>query len=163
MPMTSTVCNAAARSVCGLIAGILCAPMLWPAPALGAEEMDTIVVSARRLEENLQEIPLAVSVIDERRIGIEAIRDLDDVATLIPSLQFDQGFWPNDTRISIRGLFARAGRPSAAILVDGIDMGTEQLESAGGSALLNERLLDVQRVEVIWGSYGHPAMPLTPT
>ncbi len=126
-------------------------PVMSTTPAFGAEDVETIVVSARRLEENLQEIPVAVSVLDESRIEAEAIRDLADVASLTPSLQFDQGFWPNDTRISIRGLFARAGRPSAAVLVDGIDMGTEQLESAGGSALLNDRLLDVQRVEVIKG------------
>ena len=120
-------------------------------PALGADALEDIVVSARRLDENLQDIPVAVSVINQQRIEIEAIRNLDDIANLTPSLQFDQGFWPNDTRVSIRGLFARAGRPSAAILVDGIDAGSEQLESAGGSALLNQRLLDVERVEVARG------------
>lgn len=152
MRIIGSFLDATALSRYGWMAPLLCLlPVLGPAPALGADDIETIVVSARRLEENLQEIPLAVSVLDERRIEAEAIRDLDDVATLTPSLQFDQGFWPNDTRISIRGLFARAGRPSAAVLVDGIDMGTEQLESAGGSALLNERLLDVQRVEVIKG------------
>ncbi|MDJ0927088.1 MAG: TonB-dependent receptor [Gammaproteobacteria bacterium] len=120
-------------------------------PPVVAQALEEIVVSARRLEENRQEIPVAVSVIGAQRIELEAIRDLANVADLTPSLQFDQGFWPNDTRVSIRGLFARAGRPSAAILVDGIDTGTEQLESAGGSALLNQRLIDVERVEVVKG------------
>ena len=35
--------------------------------------------------------------------------------------------------------------------MDGIDAGSEQLESAGGSALLNQRLLDIERVEVAKG------------
>jgi iron complex outermembrane receptor protein len=152
MHMRGILPNTTAMARYGRLAPLLCLlPLLGPVPALGADDIETIVVSARRLDENLQEIPLAVSVLDERRIETEAIRSLGDVATLTPTLQFDQGFWPGDTRISIRGLFARAGRPSAAVLVDGIDMGTEQLESAGGSALLNERLLDLQRVEVIKG------------
>lgn len=123
------------------------APLTVPAQA----PLEDIIVTARRLDENLQEIPVAVSVISEQRIEIEAVRDLTNIADLTPSLQFDQGFWPNDTRVSIRGLFNRAGRPSAAILVDGIDAGSEQLESAGGSALLNQRLLDIERVEVAKG------------
>ena len=154
MPTIGNLCKLAVRTGSAWTLPILGAlPLLCitPSRAVGAQDIETIVVTARRLEENLQEIPLAVSVLDAGRIEAEAIRDLGDVASLTPSLQFDQGFWPNDTRISIRGLFARAGRPSAAILVDGIDMGTEQLESAGGSALLNERLLDLQRVEVIKG------------
>ncbi len=121
------------------------------AAALAAEPADNIVVEARRVEENLQEIPVAVSVVGEQRIEVEAIRNLSNVADITPSLQFDQGFWPNDTRVSIRGLFNRAGRPSAAILVDGIDAGSEQLESAGGSALLNQRLIDIEQVEVARG------------
>lgn len=124
---------------------------LVPAIAPAQEVFEDIVVSARRLDESLQEIPVAVSVIDTQRIEIEAIRDLANIADRTPSLQFDQGFWPNDTRVSLRGLFNRAGRPSAAILVDGIDAGSEQLESAGGSALLNQRLLDVERVEIAKG------------
>jgi outer membrane receptor protein involved in Fe transport len=66
-------------------------------------------------------------------------------------VQFDTGFWPSDTRVSIRGLFARAGRPSAAVLIDGIDAVSESLESSGGSALLNQRVLDIERIEVARG------------
>ncbi len=132
-------------------AGLVTITALISLPVSSQDLLDDILVTARRIDENLQEIPLAVSVVDEDRIEREGIRDLGRVADLTPSLQFDQGFWPNDTRISIRGLFARAGRPSAAVLVDGIDAGTEQLESAGGSALLNQRLIDAERVEIVKG------------
>lgn len=114
-------------------------------------QVEEIIVTARRREENLQQIPVSVSVLNEQRVQQEGIRDIADVAQLTPGLIFDTGVWASDTRVSIRGLFARAGRPSAAILVDGIDASGEALESSGGSALLNQRLLDVERIEVVKG------------
>lgn len=118
----------------------------------GTEQgVEEITVTVRKTSENLQEVPIAVSVLDAEQIERERIRTLADVAVQTPTLQFDQGFWPDDTRISIRGLFARSGRPSAAVLIDGIDASSESLLSAGGSGLLNQRLLNLERIEVARG------------
>lgn len=117
----------------------------------GVAQIEEIVITARKREESLQRVPVAVAAFSEQRIDQEAIRTLDDIAALTPFLQFDTGFWPSDTRVSIRGLFARSGRPSAAILIDGIDASGEAFQSAGGSALLNQRLLDIERIEVVRG------------
>lgn len=126
--------------------------LLFPMAAYAQEgDVEEIVVSVRKTDESLQEVPVAVTVLNEDFITKESIRTLSDVAAQTPSLQFDQGFWPSDTRISIRGLFARAGRPSAAVLIDGIDASSESLQSSGGSALLNQRLLDLERIEVARG------------
>ena len=114
-------------------------------------EPDEIVVSVRKTDENIQQVPIQVNSLNEQLIQSEAVRSLQDVAELTPSLVFDTGFWPSDTRVSIRGLFNRAGRPSAAVLIDGIDAISESIESSGGSALLNQRLLDVERIEVARG------------
>jgi iron complex outermembrane receptor protein len=114
-------------------------------------QVEEIIVSVRKMDENVQDIPIQVTVFGEQDIERERIRSLKDVAELTPSVQFDTGFWPSDTRVSIRGLFNRAGRPSAAVLVDGIDAMSESLESAGGSALLNQRILDLERIEVARG------------
>jgi outer membrane receptor protein involved in Fe transport len=116
-----------------------------------AAEKDEMIISVRKLDENIQDVPIQVTLFNASRIDREGINTLVDVSLLTPSMQFDTGFWPNDTRISIRGLFARAGRPSAAVLIDGIDAMSESLESAGGSALLNQRILDIERIEVARG------------
>ncbi len=115
------------------------------------QDVDEIIVTVRKSDESLQEVPVAVNVLNEESISKDAIRTLSDVATETPSLLFDQGFWPSDTRISIRGLFARAGRPSAGVLIDGIDSSSEALQSSGGGPLLNQRLLNLQRIEVARG------------
>jgi len=132
-------------------AALLSVPMAASLPSAGIAQINEVIVTARKREESRQDIPVAVTAFGELQIERGAIRDIGDVADLTPSLQFDQGFWPSDTRVSIRGLFARAGRPSAAILVDGIDAMSESLQSAGGSSLLNSRLLDIERVEVVKG------------
>lgn len=119
--------------------------------ALAGSHIQEIVVSVRKMEENLQEIPVQANIFGEQIIDQERISSLGDVAALTPALQFDTGFWPSDTRVSIRGLFNRAGRPSAAVLIDGIDAMSESVESAGGSALLNQRILDIERIEVARG------------
>ncbi|MDP6436099.1 MAG: TonB-dependent receptor [Gammaproteobacteria bacterium] len=122
-----------------------------PLSAVASSHISEIVVSVRKIDENVQEIPVQATIFGEQTIEQERIRSLADVAELTPSIQFDTGFWPSDTRVSIRGLFNRAGRPSAAVLIDGIDAMSESMESAGGSALLNQRILDIERIEVARG------------
>jgi outer membrane receptor protein involved in Fe transport len=69
-----------------------------------------------------------------------------------PSVQFDQAFGPADNRITIRGLSNTRGRSNVAFLVDGIDVTTENLISAGSGLLANRRLLsDVQSIEIVKG------------
>ena len=130
--------------------GLICACFVLGAPAI-AQQTEEIVVTVRKTTENVQDVPIQISTLNQEIVQSEAVRDLGDVARLTPSLQFDQGFWPSDTRVSIRGLFARSGRPSAAVLLDGIDINSEAFESSGGSALLNQRLIDLERVEVARG------------
>ncbi|HJP03916.1 MAG TPA: TonB-dependent receptor [Gammaproteobacteria bacterium] len=140
--------NSAVRNT---VFGAFVLSLALPLSAVASSHISEIVVSVRKMDENLQEIPVQVNVFGEQVIEQERIRSLSDVAELTPSLTFDTGFWPSDTRVTIRGLFNRAGRPSAAVLIDGIDAMSESIESAGGSALLNQRILDIKRIEVARG------------
>lgn len=116
-----------------------------------SQEVEEIVVSTRRREENLQEIPVAVSAFSADDIEKQGISGTADVVKLVPGVQFDQGFSAADTRISIRGINSERGRTSAAVLVDGIDVSGENVTAGGGSSLLNARLMDLERVEVVKG------------
>jgi iron complex outermembrane recepter protein len=114
-------------------------------------ELDEIIVTARRVEEKLQEVPLAIRVLGEDTIAREGIARLEDVARLVPGVTFDLGAFPNDTRPAIRGMQAERGRPSVAVLLDGMDVSGENLYIAGGSSSLNTRLVDLERIEVVKG------------
>lgn len=115
--------------------------------------MEEIVVTTRRREERLQDVPIAVNAITADQIQNAGVRQLEDVAKLSPSLTFNESFSQNDVRISVRGLTNTRGRSNVAFLVDGIDVTSETTGTNAGSPLLiNQRLLsDIERIEVVRG------------
>ena len=120
-------------------------------PATAQQRLEEIVVTARKKQENLQEIPLVIRTFSAEVLERKGIDSLDDIARLTPGMQFDQIFAPQDTRVVIRGLSPTRGRPNVAFLQDGIDISSEAVASAGGSLLINPRLFDLERVEVVKG------------
>lgn len=121
------------------------------AQTAGQATIEEITVTARRRAEDLQQVPLAVTAITAEQIARSGIRDIVDAIRYDTSANFYQNFSPRDTRIVIRGLSPTRGRPNVASLVDGIDVSSESVGTAGGSLLINPRLLDVERIEIIKG------------
>ena len=119
--------------------------------ALPAQEIEEIVVTARKRTESVQDIPLSISVYDEQFIEAAGIRDIDDIARLTPGLVFDKGWIPQDTRPHIRGLPTDRGRPPVGILVHGIDISSESMLTSGGGMLMNLKVMDIERIEVVKG------------
>ena len=141
------------RPVSGIaVAMIVALPSGVLVPTDGWAQIEEIVVTTRRREENLQEVPISVTAIDAQTIERQNINNMFDIAKLDPSLQMDVGFTPSDTRITIRGLVNTRGRSNVAMLVDGVDVTTENQISAGSGMLANTRLLnDLERIEVVKG------------
>jgi len=126
--------------------------VLQALPIVASAQIEEVIVSTRRKEESLQDVPIAVSAITAEQIQRQGITDLRDVVANQPSVQFDQSFGPSDNRITIRGLSNTRGRSSVAFLVDGIDVTTENFINAGSGLIANRRLLnDVERIEVVKG------------
>ena len=115
--------------------------------------VEEVTVVARKKQESLQEVPLAITALGTEQIERLNIRDVADVVNQDPSVQFDQGFTPSDTRVTIRGLSPTRGRPNVATLIDGIDISSEAISNAGGSLLINPRLIivDAAQIEVVKG------------
>ncbi len=114
-------------------------------------QVEEIVVTARKKSESLQDIPVQVDVLTGEEILRKGVTSLDDIAKLSSGLTFDNGFTQSDTRISLRGLSPIRGRQNVAVLQDGVDLSSENLTLAGGTALINPRLFDLERVEVVKG------------
>ncbi len=113
--------------------------------------LEEIVVSARKRDESLQSVPIAVSVFSNARLEQLAIESIENLARFTPSLFFDEGVLPIDTRPVIRGASSLRGRPNVGVLVDFVDVSSESLTVAGGGITTNLRLLDLERVEVVKG------------
>ena len=110
--------------------------------------LEEIVVTARRREENLQEVPVAVAVVDAAAIEARNIQSIDDVARFVPGLSFSKAFGRATERPVVRGLGnVLAGvqfgvESGAAYFVDGVYY-------PGDIQGLN--LNDLERVEVVKG------------
>lgn len=134
------------------IATLFIPATLLPQHVVAQSERDEIIVTSRRKEENLQEVPLSITVIDADQIQARGIKTFDNLTGIDPSLLIDRGFTAEDTRITVRGLTNTRGRSNVAFLVDGVDVTSEATRTGGSSVLVNQRLLtDVERIEIIKG------------
>lgn len=106
-----------------------------------------IIVTATKREQTLQETPVAVSVTTAETIERAQIRDVSDLASVVPSLRVSQSQSQFATTYSIRG-FGTSGNnlglePSVAMFVDGV-------YRSRAIAQISD-LPDIQRVEVLRG------------
>jgi outer membrane receptor protein involved in Fe transport len=133
-----------------VVASLTGSPVLLM-PTTGWAQVEEIIVTTRKREESLQEVPIAVNAISAADIDRKAISGIGDITKGLASVEFDEGASKSDTRITIRGLSPTRGRQNVAVLVDGIDVSTEAISSSGGGLLLNTRLVDIERIEVVKG------------
>lgn len=122
-----------------------------PAPLLGGEihEMEPIMVTAQKVEEDLQQVPIAISVVDGEAFASSGTRQLADLGGLVPSLNISQHVDMNRL-ITMRGVGAFSRNigfdTRVGVYLDGVFLGT--------SAGLNLEMLDIERVEVLRGPQG---------
>jgi iron complex outermembrane recepter protein len=114
-------------------------------------QVDEIIVTTRKREEAIQDVPIAVSAISSEEMEAKGLTNIDDIARQTSSVIFQQGFSPQDTKIVVRGLSPDRGRVNVAVLIDGVDITGESVQTVGGSLLVNPQLFDIERVEIVKG------------
>lgn len=128
------------------------AALLLPGAAAAQESMgfEEIVVRAQQREQNLQEVPLAVSALNAKQIEQRFSRDLLDLGSIAPNLVIDPILGNGTAAISIRGIqlndVEKSFDPPVGVYLDGV-----YLASTTG-ALLN--IFDAETVEVLRGPQG---------
>ena len=133
------------------VAAVLCGLFALALASESWAQMEEITVTTRKREENLQVVPVAISTLNAEQVERLGVTDVGDLSKLTSSLIFDTGFAPQDTRITIRGLAPVRGRQNAAVLQDGVDISSQAIATGGGSLLINPRLFDIERVEIVKG------------
>jgi iron complex outermembrane recepter protein len=118
-------------------------------------KLNEIVVTSRKVQENLKDVPLSITAFDADTIAKAGITNLTDVAELTPGLSFFNAFGENLPVPVIRGVAPTDifGAGNAAIFVDGVFI--------SGREGLNFSQLDIERIEVVKGpqsaQYGRSA------
>jgi iron complex outermembrane receptor protein len=110
-----------------------------------------IVITARRREERLQNVPIAVSVLSGDTISNTGAFNVNRLQTLQPSLQFYSSN-PRNSAINIRGLGAPFGLTNDGI-EQGVGLYIDQVYIGRVGASTFD-FVDVERVEVLRGPQG---------
>lgn len=113
-----------------------------PVQASGAPAQEVIIVTARKREERLQDVPLPITAFSAQAISDRGLTSIADIATQTPGFSFRSGFGRTFDRPVIRGMATIQGGSNAAFFLDGVFI----TGSAAGYGLDT-----LARVEVIRG------------
>lgn len=140
-----------------LLAGVSLVSISMPAYAQDAEEgdgsgLDEIVVTAQKREQNLQEVPLAISAIGAEKIEQLQIRDSRDISGLAPNVTIVAGTTSNASAvISMRGISNGGAETFGLDLASGVYVDGIYIARSGAAGL---EVSDIERVEVLRGPQG---------
>ncbi len=118
-----------------------------PPAAAAAPALEEIVVTARKRNENFQDVPVTMDVFTSQEIAAAGIETPRDFIAMVPNMTLVETQNIGNSFITIRGISqARNSEPSVAVLVDGV-LETNPYEFTQG-------LYDIQQIEVLKGPQG---------
>ncbi len=127
---------------------IIVASLLCNVYAQESNQLDTITVTAQKVEQDMQHVPISINVVDEFLIEDKNIDKMEDLTKITPSFSFVNQGTSGVGSPTIRGLhgdFHNFNTP-IVMFVDGVPI----LNGLG----YNTAIFDVQRVEILKGPQG---------
>ena len=139
-----------------LVLAATAAAAVWPMYSIAADTgasapLIEIVVTAQKRVEDIQRVPISVSVLDNSSFDRLNIQNLSDVANYTPGVDY-QVTGPKNL-LSIRGVYSGGGAATSAIYIDDVPV---QLR-VGIVGLIGATLpavFDLDRVEILRGPQG---------
>ena len=144
-------------ATCFLVAGCTLASFAIAQIQTGTEtlqssQLEEIVVTARKREELLQNVPISIAAFSANDLGKRSLQNLEDVGQFLPNLTVSQAGTNGNSGafVYIRGVGQSDALstydPAVGIYVDGVYLGRMQGNDIG--------TMDVERVEVLRGPQG---------
>ena len=120
---------------------------------------DTIVVTAQRREENLQDVPIAITAITTKTLDDLQVDKFEDYARLVPSLSFKSGgaggspSGPGTSNVYFRGVASgENGNHSSSLPSVGTYLDEQPITTISGA--LDVHVFDIARIEALAGPQG---------
>ncbi|MDB6162536.1 MAG: hypothetical protein JWO04_6242 [Gammaproteobacteria bacterium] len=117
------------------------------AEAPGAADVQEVVVTARKREESILNVPVIEQVLSQARLERLQVTELTDLPKLAPGLNLGHSLLSIGTLVSIRGIGTASQDPgvdqSVSLNLDGM--------SLGNGLAFNSGLFDVGQIEVLKG------------
>ena len=133
------------RFAFAMIAGLSLA-----APAPAQDVFEEIVVTAQKRDQNIMEVPVAVTAVTGQQIQASGIKDMFDLQQNVPGLIVGQSQTATTSNFAIRGIGSTSNNfgveSSVGLYVDNVYRSRQ-------SSIINE-LVDIEAVEVLRGPQG---------
>nr|WP_157190284.1 TonB-dependent receptor [Novosphingobium sp. Rr 2-17] len=123
--------------------------------AASDDSTSTIVVTALRREQSINEVPISVNSYSKQAMDQQGIRSIEDLSRYTPALTFTSSAGVsanNGSNISIRGLTSDVGSATTAIYIDDTPIQIRNVGYYGGNPY--PKVFDLDRVEVLYGPQG---------
>ena len=116
-------------------------------PADRSVFMEEMVVTARKREENIQDVPIQVTAFSAQAILDAGVSTTQDFVDLVPNMTLDDSFTYLNTFAVVRGVtqINNSDAP-VAIVVDGVPQNNQKQ--------FKQNLFDIERIEVLKGPQG---------
>ena len=114
-----------------------------------------IIVTARRTEERLQDVPISITVFSQEDLAKRNISNIGDLGTYTPSLSTNSRFGAEKSSFAIRG-FTQELKTSPSVGVyfaDVVGLRANSGTAAGNGAGVGD-LFDLQNVQILKGPQG---------
>ncbi|MCW1431223.1 TonB-dependent receptor [Novosphingobium sp. JCM 18896] len=121
-----------------------------------AENGADIIVTARRVEERLQDVPISITVFNQAQIDNRNVVNATDLAAYTPSLSANARYGSENTSFAIRG-FSQEARTTASV---GVYFADVVAPRGGGNSIATGdgagpgSFFDLQNVQVLKGPQG---------
>jgi iron complex outermembrane receptor protein len=118
--------------------------------------LEEIVVTARRREEKLQSVPLAVQAVSAAKIEQQRIRNVTDLQRIVPALNTFASTGRDTEYFTMRGQYAVPGGPGVVSYFNSVpDLGVPNIgisSTSGGAG--PGHFYDLENVQVLKGPQG---------
>jgi iron complex outermembrane recepter protein len=133
-----------------LALGISAPTMAQDAASDDDSASNEIIVTAQKRSQNIQDVPVAVSVISGAALEQQGGVNIENAQYLVPSLNFRKSGTALNQSLYLRGVgtttFSIGGEPSVGTVLDGVVL------ARSGEAFSD--LVDIERIEVLRGPQG---------
>ena len=125
------------------------------ASSTSPSDLGEIIVTAQKRSENIQTVPVSITVLSEKTLADQQLVRVEDMAALVPGMSY-QNFGAGQNIITLRGVTSGPQQLSnaTAVYVDDIPFGSSNADSSGSLQTGDFDTFDMSRVEVLQGPQG---------
>ncbi|MEY4933025.1 MAG: hypothetical protein RLZZ403_1345, partial [Pseudomonadota bacterium] len=127
----------------GVGASIMVPSISYSAQPGVAQAVEEVLVTARRREESLQDVPIAISAFGGDALAERGVQRVENMNAVAPNLSVMGGVNSGESQASFRV----RGLPGVAVYIDGVNQATTD-------GLLTTSVVEVERIEVLRGPQG---------